>query len=421
MKKTIIFILAFSLAGLGLVQYRFLVIGLKVAKARFDQQARQALQLVSQELSAENELSLLLSSVITSDPGNLKVGLDTLRQASVSFFGDYLKDRLLSQGLDIDFAFAITDDPETRVFLQSKDFHNMDALSHFRISMEGVIPERCGCKLQVHLKVNNLLGYLIPQLNYLTIPFLIFFILIGLCFVWLIRFLEEQRKLDEIKNDFINNLTHELKTPAFTIGLTANMLQKTLRPGQERQYLDVIRRETESLKLRINKVLELASLEKSRHILEKQQLDVQEALEATIEHFRIQIMRQNGLFDYWPDATRRVAYADPVHLGNALQNLLDNALKYSPEEKRVEVRTFNRKNYFCISVRDYGMGINAAGRKRIFEKFFRISHGDIHEARGFGLGLSYTRQVARLHGGGVEVESEPGKGSIFTLFIPVIE
>lgn len=425
MKRIIVFVLAFSLVGLGVVQYRFLIIGLKAAKARFDQQARQALHLARQELSGENEMSLLLASAITSDPGNLRVSLDTLRDASHSFFRDYLKDKLLSQGLDIDFAFSITDDLETRAFLQSEDYPSAGSISHYRVELEGYIPERCGFGLLLHVKAHGLVGYLIPQLNHLLIPFLVFFILIGACFIWLIRFLEEQRRLGQVKNDFINNLTHELKTPVFTIGLTANMLQKTIKSDPERRYLEVIRQENEALKLQVNKVLELASLEKSRHLLEKEQLDVHQALAPTIEFFRQRLEQQGGSLQYRPEATRSMAYIDPVHLSNALHNLLDNALKYSPEEKMVVVRTFNRKNNFCIAVADRGIGISAEDRKKVFEKFFRVSQGNGHETKGFGLGLSYVRQVARLHGGRVEVESPlagtGGKGSTFTLCMPVIE
>lgn len=425
MRKIIVFLLAFSLVGLGVVQYRFLAVGLKVAKARFDQQARQALQLVSRELAAENEMSLLLASVVTADPGNLAVSLDTLRMASEGFFRDYLKDRLLSQGLDIGFAFAITDDPETRIFLQSEDFNSIHSISQYRIALEGAIPERCGCRLLLHLKTANLVAYLIPQLNYLTIPFLVFFVVIGACFAWLVRFLEEQRRLDEVKNDFINNLTHELKTPVFTIGLTANMLQKTIQSGPERQYLEVIRQENEALKLQVNKVLELASLEKSRQVLDREQLDIHLVMAPIIDVFRRQMGQQGGSFSYHPDARKSSAWIDPVHLGNALQNLLENALKYSPAEKVVEVRTFNKKHNFCISVRDRGIGIGPADRKKVFEKFYRTNRGDVHDSKGFGLGLSYARQVARLHGGTLQVESPApgpeGKGSIFTLSLPVVE
>ncbi|MCB0546114.1 MAG: HAMP domain-containing histidine kinase [Phaeodactylibacter sp.] len=421
MKKMIVFILALSLIGLGAVQYRFLVIGLKVAKAQFDQQARQALQLVNLELYEENEMSLLLASVVTSDPGNLRVSLDTLIDASESFFRDYLKGKLLSQGLDIDFAFAITDEPGTRSFLQSPDFQAINSVSSYRIPLEGAIPQRCGCRLLLHLKARNVVNYLLLQLNYLTIPFLIFFFLIVSGIIWLIRFLEVQSRLDEIKNDFINNLTHELKTPVFTIGLTANMLEKTLKQGREHQYLEVIQHEVEGLKLQINKVLELASLEKSRQVMEKKKLDVQDTLKPAIEHFQLNLARQDGTFSYNSEATRTTAFIDPVHLSNALQNLLDNAVKYSPEDKAIAVRTFNRENNFCIAVRDNGIGISPSAQKKIFEKFFRVSQADLHIAKGFGIGLSYVREVARLHGGKVEVESEPGKGSTFTLSIPTIE
>ena len=155
--------------------------------------------------------------------------------------------------------------------------------------------------------------------------------------------------------------------------------------------------------------------------MEKKKLDVQDTLKPAIEHFQLNLARQDGTFSYNSEATRTTAFIDPVHLSNALQNLLDNAVKYSPEDKAIAVRTFNRENNFCIAVRDNGIGISPSAQKKIFEKFFRVSQADLHIAKGFGIGLSYVREVARLHGGKVEVESEPGKGSTFTLSIPTIE
>lgn len=420
MRKAIVYLLAFSLLGLGVIQYRFLVIGLKVAKARFDQEAWAALQSISQELSVENEMSVLLRSVVAADPKHFTVSLDTLRQASEGFFRDYLKDRLLSKGLDFDFAFAITGEGGSRVYLQSGGFSGQDSLSHYQMPLKGFIAEACACRPQLQMKVHGLVPYLFLQMNYLTIPYIAFFLLVGACFAWLVRFQGHQRSLDEIKNDFINNLTHELKTPVFTIGLTANMLQELLQSDRERRYLDVIRKENESLKTHINKVLELASLEKSRDILEKRPVDIHLALAPIIEHFSSQAGLLGGSFQYAPEAERSRVYADPAHLGNALQNLLDNALKYSPGIKKIEVRTFNKNGNFCLSVRDYGMGVSPKARKKIFKKFYRAPYGNLHEVKGFGLGLSYVRQVLRLHGGRVEVESEMGKGSTFTLILPLV-
>ncbi len=421
MRKIIVSLLAFSLVGLGVIQYRFLVIGLKVAKARFDQQVGEALRSVSEELYAENEMSVLLGSVVAADPGSFTVSLDTLEQASESFFRDYLKDRLLGKGLGFDFAFAITDESEKLVYLQSADFAGEDSISYYRMPLKGFIAKSCACRPRLHLKVHGLLPYLFLQMNYLAIPYIAFFLLIGACFVWLVRFQGQQRRLDDIKNDFINNLTHELKTPVFTMSLAANRLGELLQPGQERRYLEVIRQENESLKVHINKVLELASLEKSRDILEKQPLEVHEALGPAIEHFGRQVELAGGSFSYYPEAEKSRVYADPAHLGNALQNLLDNALKYSPVTKVITVRTFNEKDRLCLSVSDQGMGISPENQKRIFEKFYRAPYGNLHDVKGFGLGLSYVNQVMRLHKGQVKVESEKGRGSAFILILPLIK
>jgi two-component system phosphate regulon sensor histidine kinase PhoR len=245
-------------------------------------------------------------------------------------------------------------------------------------------------------------------------------LLIGGCLWWLLRFLNQQRRLDAVKNDFINNLAHELKTPAFTIGMAAQMLETHVPAGKPQEYLKVIQAENKLLKTHADKVLELASLKSGARLLDKQPQDVHPLLSSLADSFHAAVARRQGTCRFLLDASHSTASIDAAHLSNAVQNLLDNALKYSLGQPDITLRTYNQGKKLCIAVTDRGIGISPAFQKKIFSRHFRVLHGDQHEVKGFGLGLSYARQVALLHGGDIKVESRLGEGSTFTVELPTV-
>ncbi|MCB9272643.1 MAG: HAMP domain-containing histidine kinase [Lewinellaceae bacterium] len=419
MKKAVVLILILSLAGLGAIQYRFLQIGLKYAKARFDQQMGQAMQAAQQGLYPETQLTVLLAAIVTGEQGNFQLGVDTLADAGRNFFKDYLKDRMLGKGVNVDFDFALTDVPGKNSYLQSAGYVASSDFMDYQAPVNGYISEQCQCNLYLHVKAHNLLSYLLGQLNVLIILNVAFFGLVAFCFLWLIYLLRQQATLDEVKNDFINNLTHELKTPVFTIGMTAKMLQERCTSDKDLQYLEIIREENELLKKHIDKVLELASMENGRQAVERQVLDVHEVLEEAVAGFRLKVEQQKGSFTFRREAENAIAFIDPVHLGNAVHNLLDNALKYSAPPVEIELHTYNKSGKLCIAVKDKGKGIGSEHKDRVFRKFYRVPDGDVHEVKGFGLGLSYVRQAVRMHQGEALLDSTPGKGSTFTIVLPL--
>ena len=418
MKKAVVFILILSLAGLGAIQYRFLLIGLKYAKARFDLQMGQAMQAARQDLYQENQLTVLLATIVKEESGKFPIGLDTLRDAGRNFFADFLKDRMLSKGVNVDFDFALTDIQGKVVYLKSEHFEVNSDFMDYRAPLSGYIAAQCQCTPYLQVKTHNLVNYLLGQLNGLLLLFLVFFGLVAFCFLWLLYLLRQQTRLDEVKNDFINNLTHELNTPVFTIGMTAKMLQDNCTSERDFKLLEIIREENELLKKHIDKVLELASMESGQRLMEKQWMDVHPVLEGLANSFKVQVEQQKGQFRFLPTAEAHSAMIDPGHLSNAVHNLLDNALKFSGSPAEIELRTYNQKGNLCIAVKDNGRGISSEHRKKAFRKFYRVPNGNLHETRGFGLGLSYVRQVARMHNGQARVESSVGKGSTFTIVLP---
>jgi two-component system, OmpR family, phosphate regulon sensor histidine kinase PhoR len=232
-----------------------------------------------------------------------------------------------------------------------------------------------------------------------------------------------QRKLSELKNDFINNMTHEFKTPISTISLACQALSDKDIPRSNEMYADyinIIGDENHRLGEMAEKILQTAILEKGNLHLRPEAIDMHVLIADAIHKIAIQIEIRDGVITQSLKAEYPLIKADKVHLSNVIFNLLDNANKYSPRKPQIMVSTADAENGIFISVTDKGMGISKANLKRIFEKLYRVPTGDVHNVKGFGLGLSYVKFIVEKHGGTISVESEPGKGSTFTMFLPYV-
>lgn len=240
------------------------------------------------------------------------------------------------------------------------------------------------------------------------------------CFgITLIAF-RRQQKLSALKTDFINNMTHELKTPISTISLALEVLNDPEMQTQERigQYARVIGQENDRLKTQVERVLQAAAMERGELKLDMQPLDLDVLVREQIERIRLHVEGRGGQIRYALEAADTTVMADHVHLGGVVFNLLDNANKYSPRQPTISVRTLNMANGIWVQIQDQGLGISPEAQRRVFEKFYRVPTGNVHDVKGFGIGLSYALSMARAHGGDISLESEVGKGSTFTLFIP---
>lgn len=230
-----------------------------------------------------------------------------------------------------------------------------------------------------------------------------------------------QKRLAEVKNDFINNMTHELKTPISTIALSSEVLLKPdikEDPDRISQYARIIKQENVRLENLVERVLQLASLEKEEIQLKKTNLNIHSIIQDCFRNFSPTVEASNGKILLQLNAEVSEVEADKVHITNMIFNLVDNARKYSGDKPEITVATANEKNGISISVTDKGIGISKENLKNIFDKFYRVPTGNVHNVKGFGLGLYYVRYMARQHGGNVSVTSEPGKGSTFTIYLP---
>jgi two-component system phosphate regulon sensor histidine kinase PhoR len=264
-------------------------------------------------------------------------------------------------------------------------------------------------------------GQFLKDTSLMVIPTFILVLLIIGIFAYTIIIIFRQKKLSVVKNDFINNMTHELKTPISTISLASQMLRdnsvNTSQSSIER-ISGVIYDESKRLSMQVEKVLQMAVFNEGRLKMKFKNFDLHEIINTVVQNSEIKIQSVNGKITMVKKATTSTIYGDHVHITNVLFNLLDNALKYSKENPFIEIFTENKKNGIIVSVKDNGIGIAKEHQKQIFERFFRVPTGNVHNVKGFGLGLHYVNKIIEAHNGNISVESALNKGTKFIIFFP---
>ncbi|MCW3084711.1 MAG: hypothetical protein JWP12_2077 [Bacteroidetes bacterium] len=264
-------------------------------------------------------------------------------------------------------------------------------------------------------------SYLLKSMWSMLLVSLTFMLALIFSFYYTISTIFKQKKLSEIKNDFISNMTHEFKTPISTISLACEVLNdKTIEKSPERvnNYVKMIGDENKRLSLLVENILQTAILDKGQLKLKIQSIDIHNLIEQTITNIKLQVESKEGEITTGLNAKIHLINGDRVHVTNIVFNLIDNALKYSDERPQIKIETTSDADGIFISVKDNGIGISKENQKRIFDTMYRVPTGNIHNVKGFGLGLSYVKAVVDKHGGSISVSSELGKGSTFTVYLP---
>ncbi len=264
--------------------------------------------------------------------------------------------------------------------------------------------------------ISDSYSLLLPSVGVILLTLAIFVIAIIIIF--------RQKQLNNMKNDFVNNMTHEFKTPISTISLASQMLQDTSvgkTPETLKHISNVIRDETKRLSLQVEKVLQMSVFESDKTTLKLAEIRINELIKDIIGNFSLKVTSKGGKIISNLKAQNDLGFIDEVHFTNVIFNLMDNALKYSDKTPILTLETWNEKENILISVEDNGIGIKKEDLKKIFEKFYRVSTGNLHNVKGFGLGLAYVKKMVEDHHGSIKVESEPGIGTKFIITIPTLK
>lgn len=257
-----------------------------------------------------------------------------------------------------------------------------------------------------------------------TLYFAIGFLLISLIFILFflsLRTIFKQDKLDEMKTDFINNMTHEIKTPIATIGLACEMLQdKSIDTDSASRgtYVGIINDENRRMRMLIETILQNSKMSNKNFSLNRNEIDLHRITESVLKSFQLIISNRGGVIESDLEANPSTFFGDEIHITNMIYNLVDNAIKYSPNTLHIKIATRLDGKNIVLKVADKGLGISKEDQKHIFEKFYRVSTGDVHNVKGFGIGLNYVQQVVSLHEGSIEVDSTLGEGTTFTITFP---
>lgn len=321
-------------------------------------------------------------------------------------------------GIYSTFHFSILDH-ERKVFFKSEDYSPNDEVNPYEVELfpnDLLSPKSI---LQVYFPDEAKIS--IKSLSKNMITTIILVIIIMTIFVVTIVIITKQKKLHEMKTDFVNNMTHELKTPISSISLASQMLKDpTVSKNQENvsRMASVIEDESKRLGFQVERVLQMAQLDRGKTPLKLKDLTVNDIIKKVVRSVELKVKNRDGVLVCKYGAKDDMIEGDEVHITNLMNNLLDNALKYCDKVPQLKIETRNNDKGVEISITDNGIGISREDQKRIFDNFFRVHTGNVHDVKGFGIGLSYVKKIVLAHHGNINVKSEPGKGSTFTIFLP---
>ena len=366
--------------------------------------------------------------------GNLDILSKVQREISVKDFADalpidervskeklqnLLKKELAEYGVITKFEFGVLNNGfATKV--KSDGFHyDKDASYHIPIYTDN----EGNSKYELFITFPHKKKFLLSELLSITILSIVFTLIIIIAYTSALNQLLRQKHISEIKTDFINNMTHEFKTPIATINLALDAIRNPkIIEDKEKvfRYLQMIRDENKRMHAQVENVLRISKLEKRELDITKEPAVIHDIIDDAIEHVSLILEDRQGTIIKHFNASRTTCLINEVHFTNVLVNILENAIKYSPDVPEIEVFTENVKDMILIKVKDNGLGMSKIAQKRVFEKFYREHTGDLHNVKGHGLGLAYVKRIVEDHNGQVYVESEKGKGSTFIIKIPLI-
>jgi len=371
------------------------------------------LQVVGDDSSSKAVIvQAIVDKMINTEKSKLENNFDTNAWRSI------IQRDLQNNGIPVDFEYMVRN-ADNQVIYKSKNFPKSSNEDCYEVMLfrNDFFNKPYYLHIYFPKKTKALLGTFGPIASSSIILMLI---IMGI-FTGTLVIIFKQKKLGDMKNDFVNNMTHELKTPISTVLLATQMLKDDSIPAEIKntpKLSQLIEDETKRLSYQVEKILQMAAFDKGHINFKIKKIDVNEIAQSVLDNFRINIQNRNGEIHLHLDAPNPEIDADEHHLKNVLFNLLDNAVKYSREKPYINITTHNNKQGVIVSIQDKGIGMSKDDVKKIFEKFYRVPTGNRHDVKGFGLGLSYVKKVVEQHNGTIHVESTPNIGTTFKIILP---
>ncbi len=413
--RIVVLLAALSIIGITITQVYWVRKAFDLQRSDFDRQVNTALLSVAQKFfSLNNNPAPAINPVVQISTNYYAVMLNSDINPSMLEF--LLKTELEKRGIEVDFEYGIYD-------------CSQECMVYGQMVSAGIVNSESQLSKQPKLKnASYYFGVRFPgrelqllnQMGIWTFSSLVLLVVI-IFFAYALFVILRQRKLSEIQKDFINNMTHEFKTPLATIALSNEVLrQQAHQPQTERllSYTHIIEQETQRMRQHLERLLQVARLDKPDLQLKKETVLIEDLLSAVVESMRPIINEKSAEVTIRSEATKKTVIGDLHHLSNIVANIIDNSLKYVEGNPQLCINTTDAGKYIQIQFIDNGIGIAHEYHKKIFHKFFRVPTGNVHNVKGFGLGLSYVKQVVDAHHGKLSLRSAPGEGTTLTILLP---
>jgi len=409
--KSVIVVVAVSLLGLISTQIFWLKSSVIISEKQYDDRADRMLHDVLNELKEYVDTS---------------ISIQNIPQEKLEIF-DVVDTILLDVLIEKYIRYHRLNSAYIYALVRTKDNSIVYSCNNFSINNEQEAYKTClSCiwkKEYIHLSVffpDKRRNIYMEMFGWIFLS-VIFLLVITTAFVFIIYSIFKQKKISEIKNDFINNMTHEFKTPLSTISLASEMLMNNKPQPSEKKikkYSKIIYDENQRLQTQVELILQTAVIDRGQLKLKKEKLDLHDLIKSTVDGFSFEACEDEMEFNYLLKAKNHQIKVDAIHIRNVISNIIDNAIKYSYGSCRIEIMTSDKDQGLLMAIKDHGIGITRESQKKVFDKFFRVSTGNIHNVKGFGLGLYYVKTIVEAHDGKVSLESSLNNGSTFYVFLP---
>lgn len=407
-----------SIVGIILFQFYWVNQSFGLAEKQFNQTVEIALYNVAKKMAAFNGSELPNENPVRQSSSNYFI-VDINDVIDASILDHFLKTEFEYSNIQIDYEYAIYDCDTDRMVFGNYIRHSEDP----NANIKGTFMKFDEFTYYFGIIFPSKTLYIIRSMNIWIISSFILITAI-VFFTYAIFIILRQKRYSEVQRDFINNMTHEFKTPVSTISISAKVLSDPdilNNPMRLKNYAGIISDQNKRLETQIEKVLQLAKFEKNNLELNYEAIDLNKLVTEVAKGFQIQLSECNGKLELDLDNSKSKVWADKVHLTNVIYNLMDNAVKYCNEKPVIRISITDHDNRITLRVQDNGIGIDKKYHQRIFDKFFRIPTGNVHNVKGFGIGLNYVMNVVKGHKWDIALDSAPGKGSTFSITFPQIK